>query len=152
MSQSDVGKRWEIFHEFLYYLFDSLLIPLLRANFHITESNVHRNRLFYFRHDVWRSIAEPALTSLKITMFEEIKLEKALRILDSRSLAFSQVRLLPKETGVRPIMNLKRRSTKKGLKNMLGPSINSVLTPVFNVLLYEKVRYCLTVLASELTL
>jgi telomerase reverse transcriptase len=85
-------------------------------------------------------------------MFEEIKLEKALRILDSRSLAFSQVRLLPKETGVRPIMNLKRRSTKKGLKNMLGPSINSVLTPVFNVLLYEKVRYCLTVLASELTL
>lgn len=139
MSQSDTKKKWEIFHEFLYYLFDSLLIPLLRANFHITESNVHRYRVFYFRHDVWRTLAEPALASLKVTMFEEIKLEKALKILDARLLGFSQVRLLPKETGIRPIMNLKRRALKKGFKNVLGPSINSVLATVYNVLSYEKV-------------
>lgn len=139
MSQTDAKKKWEIFHEFLYYLFDSLLIPLLRANFHITESNVHRYRVFYFRHDVWRTLAEPALASLKVTMFEEIKLDKALKILDTRSLGFSQVRLLPKETGIRPIMNLRRRALKKGSKNVLGPSINSVLAAVYNVLSYEKV-------------
>ncbi len=128
-----------MFSEFLYYIFDSLLIPLIRANFHATESNVFRYRLFYFRHDVWRSIAEPALTSLKITMFEEMKLENAMKVLDSRTLGFSQVRLLPKETGVRPIMNLRRRLLKKGSKNFLGSSINSVLAPVYNVLNYEKV-------------
>lgn len=140
MCQSDLRKRWEIFNEFLYYVFDSLLIPLLRANFHVTESNVHRNRIFYFRHDVWRSLAEPALSSLKLSMFEEIKLEKAVKILNARQLGFSQVRLLPKENGVRPIMNLRRRPTiKKGLKSMLGPSINSTLSPVYNILSYEKV-------------
>lgn len=140
MSQSDSKKRTEIFHEFLYYLFDSLLIPLLRSNFHITESNVHRYKVFYFRHDVWRTLAEPALASLKLTMFEEVKLERAQRILESRSLGFSQVRLLPKETGIRPIMNLRRRALKKGSKTLLGQSINSVLKPVYNVLCYEKVR------------
>ncbi|TVY37321.1 Telomerase reverse transcriptase, partial [Lachnellula occidentalis] len=138
MSQSDLKKRLEIFHDFIYYIFDSLLIPLLRANFHITESGIHKYRLFYFRHDVWRSLAEPAIAALKLNMFEEVKLEQARKLLDSRTLGFSQVRLLPKETGVRPIMNLKRRTIKKSWKNTLGPSINSVLAPVYNIFSYEK--------------
>ncbi|KAI8314565.1 Telomerase reverse transcriptase [Colletotrichum sp. SAR11_240] len=50
-SQSDMKKRLEILHEFLYYVFDSILIPLLRSNFYITESSSHRYRLFLFRHD-----------------------------------------------------------------------------------------------------
>lgn len=139
LSLSDFNKRCEIFHEFMYYVFDSLLIPLIRANFHVTESQIHGNRLFFFRHDVWRTIAEPALASLKFTMFEEVKLDRAERILERRALGFSQVRLRPKETGVRPIMNMKRRPTKKGTKNQLGMSINSVLAPVYNVLSYERV-------------
>jgi telomerase reverse transcriptase len=140
LSATDFNKRLEIFHEFLYYVFDSLLIPLVRSNFHVTESQVHGNRLFFFRHDVWKTIAEPALASLKSTMFEEVKLDHAQHILDRRALGFSQVRLRPKETGVRPIMNMKRRPTKKGSKNQLGMSINSVLAPVYNVLSFEKVR------------
>src|SRR5205085_7839598 len=38
---------------------------------HVTESGIHRNQLFYFRHDVWKAMSEPALTSLKLDMFEE---------------------------------------------------------------------------------
>lgn len=104
----------------------------------MTESNVHRYRLFYFRHDIWRSLAEPAIASLKTTMFEELKSDHVQKILDSRSLGFSQIRLLPKENGVRPIMNLRRRSIKRGHK-VLGSSINSVLAPIYNVLTFEKV-------------
>lgn len=81
-------------------------------------------------------------------MFEEIKLDKAQQILDSRSLGFSQIRLLPKETGVRPIMNLRRRAVKKGFKNFLGMSINSVLAPVYNVLTLEKVQATLRMIAT----
>lgn len=135
-----MNKRWEIFNELIYYLFDSLLIPLIRSNFHVTESNVHRYRLFFFRHDVWKSIAEPALASLKLSMFEEIQFERARRILASRTLGFSQVRLLPKESGVRPIVNLRRRAIKKG-SSFLGSSINSILAPVYNVLTYEKASF-----------
>ncbi|KAL3418000.1 telomerase reverse transcriptase [Phlyctema vagabunda] len=137
-SQSDFQKRVEIFQEFVYYLFDSILIPLIRANFHVTESNVHRHRLFYFRHDVWRSLAEPALSSLKLSMLEEVKLVQAHQILNGRSLGFSQIRLLPKETGVRPIMNLRRRPLRKGTKAFLGSSINSILAPVYHTFNLEK--------------
>jgi len=80
------------------------------------------------------------MSALKTTMFEEVNLARAQHILEARTLGFSQVRLLPKETGVRPIMNLRRRPLKKGYnKNFLGPSINSVLAPIYNALTFEKV-------------
>ncbi|EAQ93265.1 hypothetical protein CHGG_01500 [Chaetomium globosum CBS 148.51] len=132
-SQSDTRKRTEIFYEFLYYLIDSFLIPLIRNNFYVTESNVDRYRLFFFRHDVWRYVAEPALAVLKTTMFEEVKMEDARQILQSRRLGYSHVRLLPKQTKMRPIMNLRRRPVSAVLKlektlnpSRLGTSLFSV--------------------------
>lgn len=122
----------------MYYIFDSLLIPLIRSNFYVTESSAHRYRLFFFRQDVWRTIAEPAMAELKAKMFEEVKLEDALGILDSRRLGYSQVRLLPKQTSVRPIMNLRRRTITTKDKKMLGQSINSILGPIANMLKLEK--------------
>lgn len=50
-----------------------------------------------------------------------------------RKLPHSFVRLLPKETGVRPIVNLSRKS--EGTK-----SINQILQATFRILQYEKVR------------
>ena len=77
------------------------------------------------------------LANIKLSMFEEIRTMKALKILDARALGFSQVRLLPKANGMRPIMNLRRRVNKlKNGRMVLGRSINSVVTPVFNVLQY----------------
>ena len=139
LSKSDVEKRREILLEFLYYVFDSILIPLIRSNFHVTQSSAHGNRLFFFRHDVWRMFTEPAITSIKLSMFTEVPSQKAKRLLDRRVLGFSQIRLLPKAIGLRPIMNLRRRLTKlNGGKVVLGRSINSVMAPVFNMLSYEK--------------
>lgn len=115
------------------------MIPLIRSNFYVTESQVHRNKLFYFRHDVWRRMIEKPLADMKSSMFDEIKRDKVCRILGRKKLPASAVRLLPKSTGTRPIINLRRRMTKRvGNHSYLGPSINSTLTPVFNILDYEK--------------
>jgi telomerase reverse transcriptase len=140
LAKSDFEKRKELFMEFVYWVFDSFLIPLIRSNFHVTESNVHRNRLFYFRHDVWRMLSEPSLTTMKANMFELMPTERMTRLLSMRPLGFSKVRLLPKKHGFRTIMNLKRRQQviRKGTMS-LGRSINTVMTPVFNVITYEKV-------------
>jgi telomerase reverse transcriptase len=140
MAKSDHDKRREIFLEFVYWVFDSFLIPLVRSNFHVTESNVHRNRLFYFRHDVWRMLAEPSLSNLRFNLFEEVPTDHATKLLSSRPLGFSKIRLLPKKAGVRLITNLKRRQqiVRNGVTT-LGRSINSVMSPAFNVITYEKV-------------
>ncbi|KAH4908622.1 hypothetical protein HBI80_055510 [Parastagonospora nodorum] len=139
LAKSDFEKRKELLLEFVYWLFDSFLIPLIRSNFHVTESNVHRNRLFYFRHDVWRMLTESSLTALKSSMFEHMPTERTTKLLSMRPLGFSKIRLLPKSHGFRTIMNLKRRQqvVKNGVTS-LGRSINSVMTPVFNVVTYEK--------------
>ncbi|KAI4161815.1 MAG: hypothetical protein LQ342_004506 [Letrouitia transgressa] len=97
------------------------------------------NRIFYFRHDVWKSLTEPPMSLLKLSMFEEVDVIIARQLLDARSLGFSQMRLLPKGKTVRPITNLRRRVTKlRAGKAVLGRSINSVMAPVFNMLDYEK--------------
>ena len=141
MARPDYTKRRELFMEFLYYLFDSFVMPLVRSNFHVTESNAHKNRLFYFRHDVWRMLAEPTLTSFKLSTYEELSVERARRILGGRLLGFSQIRLLPKKVGARAIINLRRRpAVNFGGRVVLGRSINSILMPVFDVLKYEKVN------------
>ncbi|KNG48986.1 telomerase reverse transcriptase [Stemphylium lycopersici] len=139
LSKSDMEKRTELFLEFVYWLFDSFLTPLIRTNFHVTESNAHRNRLFYFRHDVWRMLAEPALTTLRMNMFEEMPMDSTMRLLSARQLGFSNIRLLPKKQGFRTIMNLKRRQQITHYGTMsLGRSINAVMTPAFNAITYEK--------------
>ena len=140
-SITEKEKRKEIFLELLYYVFDSILIPLIRFNFHVTESSTHQNRLFFFRHDVWRLITEPALKELRHNVFMEVPALEANRLLESRLLGFSQVRLLPKASGLRPIMNLKRRVQRVQCgRTILGKSINSVLKPSLSILKYEKDR------------
>ena len=139
MSRTDFAKRHELMAELLYYLFDSFLIPLIRGHFHVTESGAHRNQLFYFRHDVWKAMSEPALASLKESMLEPCNTADIKRKLATRALGVSRIRLLPKEQGMRPIINLRRRVQKLQQGRMvLGRSINSILAPMFSILNYEK--------------
>lgn len=140
-SKTDIAKRYEIFHEFLYFVFDSLVMPLIRNNFYVTESNSHRNKLFYYRHDVWKRVTEPAMVMLRENMLEAVSLADATQILGSRRLGYSQLRLLPKKADVRPIMNLGKRMPGKGRGNTLGFSINSELRPIHHMLNLEKVSF-----------
>lgn len=139
LNQSDANKRREIFHEFLYYVFDSLLIPLIRCSFYVTESGTHRYQIFYFRHDVWASIAKSTITELKGDMFEEIGLDEAQRILDSRRLGYGHLRLLPKGDKIRLITNLRKINQGRASSRALGASVNSVLRPIHAILNFEKV-------------
>ena len=141
MAQSDLRRRNEILLEFLYYIFDSILIQLIRSNFYVTESSAHQNHVFYFRHDVWRILTEPAISNIKLNLFQEMKTSKAKKLLDARSLGFGQIRLLPKTTGVRPITNLGQRMIRlQNGKLSLGSSINTAMRPVHDVLDFERKR------------
>jgi telomerase reverse transcriptase len=138
-SLTDIQKRLELLNEFLYFLIDSFLIPLIRSNFYVTESNTDKYRIFFFRHDIWRSLVEPAMITLKGKMLEEISILETQNILDSRRLGFSHIRLLPKGRHMRPITNLRKRVPVRGKPRELGPGINKILAPVHTVLQLEKV-------------
>lgn len=142
MSQKEREKRLEVFREFVYYIFDSLVIPLIQSNFYVTESGPLRNRLFYFRHDIWRKLAEPSLAMVRSGIYQPLSSAEVRRLFSSRSMGYSHVRLLPKDEGTRTITNLRRRMTRiiNG-KRMLLPSINTQLAPVYSTLSFERRRH-----------
>lgn len=141
LCMSDIDKRQELMAELLYFVFDSFIVPLIRTNFHVTESGVHRNRLFYFRHDVWRRLTEPALMRLKQDNCEKIGSQRTFQARIKQNLGYSHVRLLPKANGMRPITNLRRRMqiVQNGRK-VMTKNINTLLAPASSVLNLEKVR------------
>ncbi|KAG8769178.1 hypothetical protein FRC12_005119, partial [Ceratobasidium sp. 428] len=149
VCQSDALKRAELFREFIYWFFDSFLMPLIRTSFYVTETSALQHQLLYFRHDDWHTLCIPLLDKLSGETFERIDPSE----LDpSRRLGISHVRLLPKETGVRPIVNLGRKARIKQAKapgirqnaspkdEPLRPSVNQVLNAAFNILNYEKTQ------------
>ncbi|KAI5296631.1 hypothetical protein KEM52_005213 [Ascosphaera acerosa] len=151
VSPAELRTRSSLMLELLYYIFDSLLIPLIRSNFYVTESAANRNRLFYFRHDVWRALSEPHLARLKREMLEELPKRDGDRIVSHEAIGQSTLlRILPKKTGARPLMNLRRRprvrvgsgSSRHGAggrcETRLGASINYLMKPVYDALTYER--------------
>lgn len=143
LSTSDRAKRYELLAEFVYWLVDGFLIPLVRSHFYVTETSGldGASSLYYFRQDVWSQISRPALATLRNSMFEHIPEVQAKCILSARELTFSKLRLLPKKDGMRCIANLKRKPMVETVygRKFLGKSVNEVLKPDFNVLKFESV-------------
>lgn len=139
-SKTETTKRMEIFLEFLYYTVDSLLIPLLRNNFYVTESNTDKYKVFYFRQDVWKMISDPAMDGLRSQILEEFAPPDLKSVTASRKLGIAKIRLLPKGSKLRPITNLKRREMAGNKSKTLLRSINSIMKPVHTMLQLEKVR------------
>ncbi|CAE6410670.1 unnamed protein product [Rhizoctonia solani] len=127
VAQSDALKRTELLQEFIYWFFDSFIIPLVKSTFYVTETSALQHQLLYFRHDDWHKLCIPLLDKLSGETFERIDPSD----LDaSRRLGVSHVRLLPKETGVRPIVNLGRKAKLRSFKSqkpeLLGASVFGV--------------------------
>ncbi len=161
-KEEDLHRR-ALLAELVYFLFDSFLMPLLRTTFYSTEAQRYRYRVLYFRQDDWMTLSGPLLDRLKESLFQHVPKKDALAVMSARQLGYSRVRLVPKERGVRAIVNLRRRSTKQGTgvgtkasgkpasatkaptkagKKNAGPglqdSINQILQSAFHILTYEK--------------
>eukprot|EP00842_Homolaphlyctis_polyrhiza_P004059 jgi/Hompol1/4654/HPOL_001517-RA len=157
-STCETEKRREMMLEFLYWLFTGVIIPLVKTNFYATETAPFKNRILYFRHQDWNRICFPIYVSIKQNMLEFVDktefTQLLLRKTGSRALGFSRMRILPKETGARIIMNLGSKAkyadiedlqlSNNQLRNLPGgwsgsmTSINQLLQNVLQVLSYEK--------------
>jgi telomerase reverse transcriptase len=88
-SLSDAKKGRELVEEFLYWYFDSFLVPLLKVSlskyarylgltgnhqttFYCTESAAFRNQVLFFRQDDWKHLCQPLLDRLCSTTFDRL--------------------------------------------------------------------------------
>lgn len=93
----------------LRWLFGGFIIPLLRATFHVTESEFRAKQLLYYRKPVWSLFRAKSMKKLLQTQFFELSTARARTLMSRQRMGFSRLRLLPKSTGVRPIAQLGRK-------------------------------------------
>lgn len=151
---SQVAERQRTLALWLGWLFAMIVVPLLRAQFFCTESEAYRQQVFYYRKPVWMHLASSALDGLSGTQFARISAPQAQKILQSRKIGVARLRLLPKRSGMRYIINLSRkskvtfRSRKKSILTghampptvLSFPTVNSLLKNVHRVLKLEAIR------------
>lgn len=79
--------------KFIWWLVTRYLIPLLKGFFYITESGVHRQRVFYYRKPVWEKIQQFGMNMFCNEFFKPLKTKEAEELLHSKSsLGFSPLR------------------------------------------------------------
>lgn len=104
---SFVASRGDTLQTFLVqrvlrWIVDDLALPLLRAAFHVTESESLPRRLLWFRRRDWRAMEAASFGMVA----ERLRLEpREIRTLPS-VLGWGPLRLIPKGRGLRPIVNL----------------------------------------------
>ena len=90
------------------WVLEKFVIPLLHSCFHVTETEFTGKRLMYYRKPVWVHFRSLAMKKLLTSQYKEISPAEAAERLKHQKMGFSQLRLLPKETGVRPIAQLSK--------------------------------------------
>ncbi|KAK8629754.1 hypothetical protein V6N13_078583 [Hibiscus sabdariffa] len=92
------------------WFFSSLVVPLVQANFYVTEGERGKLDVFYYRKPVWQKFIDCAVTCLKDQSYHELDEAAVRAIICRRPFGFSKLRLCPKQNGVRMLANLNTSS------------------------------------------
>ena len=119
--------------QWLLWMMNELVIPLVRNHFYVTESAVYRNKIFFYRKPLWKQIVDADMAQrVDDGMYRSLSDDEAKNLLrQTGSLPESRLRLLPKASGMRAISNLSFRGGNG------DDSANFLLKPTFEALRWE---------------
>eukprot|EP00158_Paraphelidium_tribonemae_P008357 Partr_v1_DN28560_c0_g1_i7_m73019 putative Telomerase, reverse transcriptase len=106
ICKNDVRLRIHIVNQLMFWLFNDFILPILKNSFYVTETQHHRQRIFYFRHDLWNKSTKAAAQKLRESTFEKVGQSELISLLQKRDFGCFRTRFLPKEHGLRAIINL----------------------------------------------
>jgi len=144
-SQRRLTTKW------ISWLVREMIFPVIRAHFYVTDTQLHKNRIFFYRKGVWSRLVAATLKSLEETSFQRLPTREAMKMLERASsennLGFSNMRFLPKGSGLRPIAMLNKPTTfevKLGRSSSCRikrfDAVNARLKDVQDVLHHETVK------------
>lgn len=109
-----------IMKNIIFWIFDLLVVQLVRSHFYVTEKQTHHNKTFYYHKKDWDLIMKINEIKLQV-QFTPINRENAIKILHDKDSTFGKLRLMPKPSTCRPIVSYKKRTAKSKalLKNLL---------------------------------
>jgi hypothetical protein len=125
-----------IMQHFLRWFYNEFIMPLIRCTFYATDTQFTGDEVNYYRKSVWSKIR-----SLSIDQLTKEQFAKSDPSDRNDQLGYSQLRILPKEKGIRPIALLCRNashvSAPSSLQNDKQKSVNRTLKQCFDVLTSE---------------
>ncbi|CAG8667811.1 2360_t:CDS:10, partial [Racocetra persica] len=138
-NKIEADKRTELLYEFIWWIFDCFVIPLLQNTFYITTNATYKNRVFYYRHDIWLRIEQSGIESLTEGTFEEVPKENEKQLLNKSFWGYSSMRFIPNNLKgtMRPVINLSS-ALKMSNGRVQKKSVNAILRDAFQALTYEK--------------
>ncbi|KAK5834845.1 hypothetical protein PVK06_010524 [Gossypium arboreum] len=107
-SEHDIKR--ELLVNWILWFFSSLVVPLVQANFYVTEGECGKLDVFYYRKPVWQEFIDDAVSCLKGRNYLEMDEAAVRAIIRKRPFGFSRLRLCPKQNGVRLLANLNASS------------------------------------------
>ncbi|KAK4743956.1 hypothetical protein SAY87_010268 [Trapa incisa] len=102
--------RHKILERWIYWFFSCLIVPLVQANFYVTESEHGKQEVFYYRKTTWKKLTSEAMGSLTGQVFADLNDITVQNIVTKRSYGLSKVRFRPKKNGLRMLVNLRSPS------------------------------------------
>ena len=128
----------------LSWLLRHYILPLVRAGFYVTESAMHRGRLFFYRQPTWKIIDALGRSTFLATNFAPVAYNHFNQALNTgETLGHASVRFIPKANKTRPIINLRKGFWKNN-------SVNDKLKNLFLVLKFV-VQQDKTLIGSAVT-
>jgi telomerase reverse transcriptase len=148
-------KRHQLFESLLWWVISSLVCPVLQNLFYITEAEGMANEIAYYQRPVWNVIRLASAASLRkrcsglmttqlccsTLALDDLEggilrpsSDQPLPTSHGQQLAASRLRLLPKSSGVRPLMNLSKAVDPNTV------SVNRSMDAVHRVLTFEMER------------
>ena len=93
----------------LKWIFEDLLISLLRCYFYATEKQKEYSRIFYYRKNIWNLVMKLSIQDLLKQNLMQVEKREMRDACESHNFAPAKMRLIPKNETFRPIMTFNRK-------------------------------------------
>jgi len=94
-------KKHACVENLIQWIFNSFVVPLLKACFYITETGVHKNKILYYRKPIWRLVRSIGLQPLLGRLYKTMrKREVMTKLSTNQCIGVHDIRLLPAQKKV----------------------------------------------------
>jgi len=91
------------------WLFEEVLISLLRCFFYCTEKQKEYSRIFYYRKAIWSLVMKLSIEDLLKDNLKAVAKTEMMSLCENNNFAPGKMRLIPKGDTFRPIMTFNRK-------------------------------------------
>nr|AAX21217.1 telomerase reverse transcriptase catalytic subunit [Scilla peruviana] len=137
-SKSKIRLHNRLFRHWIYWLFSSLVVPVISNYFYVTERQFDKLQVFYYPKPVWMKLADNATVYLKEQNYEQLNDASYMSIIAKRRFGFSRVRFLPKKNKMRIVANTKApceiKAYDQNKRSFFVKSVNSSLKELHAIL------------------